>query len=453
MPVYDGVGHIHIGTLISQVETAGTYHVWVDSVRGDDVANDGAQATPFASLDAVYAFAPLFLLGSARMQVHLVGDATGVRVYRCNTVWLGGFGPYVAAYAYVAPPMNRVVPTTGLATAALDVTPATEAGHKTTFHFATAAPGWTVHDFQGYGFVRVMRGMALVGRWPISDNTATTIVIDRKDVAAHILASDTVEIVRPAVAICGTDDVNNFASFTIAGSGGLPPAGTGQFLPPLTGHCFTDIELGAPAVGPNLVALNVEGLTFDGCLFTADALFRGGSVGFIDCKGSNAGGSGYNSVFNIAGGTAIALASGVVPLVAAPMGLVLIGQNLVVGEQPGSRCGQFYAPYNVSVYNAPDTTIGAIDVLGTGSFFFVNDDVAVQGTGNTYAAIRCGLGGRAHVSGGAFLTITGTGNPLLVGAQPAVAYGVGAGQFQEVAGFNGNLLDPLGMSLITTQHF
>ena len=279
----------------------------------------------------------------------------------------------------------------------------------------TAAPGWTVDDFQG-AFARITRGGSLViNETPVSKNDADHVFIDNDDVVPFLMAGDTLEIVIPGAKMDGPGP--DLGLFAIMGSG----SAFDGFLGTFGLHAFTRIELDSPLVG------NVGGLTFDRCLFAGiTALFRGGSQGFASCAST--------TVLNLDNPAQHASVD--------PSGIFIIptaGRTSLIVTAGGSftmRGGQASFGRNVSVWDRPfgngitleETAFLDLQAGGT---------LAVQGINGSGVGIFCAQNTTVIVEGGTLTTITGPIGDIQLDYGGAISYGTGAGEFEEAAGFDG----------------
>jgi hypothetical protein len=116
----------------------------------------------------------------------------------------------------------------------------------------------------------------------------------------------------------------------------------------------------------------------------------------------------------------------------------------VEGTNFGGGC--YVATANFSVYRCGSFQGHGLLVEGPCLFVAAGSgaattSAAVLGTGNSGAGIKCMFGGIARVNSNATeekTAITGGLGALMVTVGAAVAYGTGVGEFEEVAGYNGN---------------
>lgn len=413
-----------------------TVNVYVDIVNGDD-DNDGLSASkPIKTLLAVQRKFPLHMINESRTIVNLMNSTSSQVTYTVGTLHLGGGDEVlINSYVYRGPEMILITPTTGLPTAALDSTPAVVAnqagtgdgaGKRTRLDFTTASPGWTVDDLAGH-FVRVTRaGVRVFDELPITKNSANTLFVDCLGIVGVILATDTVEIVEPAVVIAG-----KASSFSVTGA-----RGAGGFL----GNTLAD-EMGAVferVSFQDMMSAGVYGLQFDRCRFGDGGGFSiimvGGSVNF-----RNTVAKGTSIQLHCASTTHPAGRSNDASLnPSVQLGLNVVGGTLLIGGSAATNprapaC--FVSSFPVAVYNSP---ANGIKVYGNGTAFMMDSNVSLTGDGNALAGIHCKQGAYVRVNGGALTSVTGTSGALQLTSGAVIGYGTGVGDFQEAAGWNGN---------------
>jgi hypothetical protein len=170
--------------------TPSNQQFWVDAANGND-SNDGlSSATAFKSLAGFYSVQPAVSTNGPKTIVNFMANGSLQQVYSADiSVFSLGGQAYLPAIRFRGPEMVLYVPTTGPATAALDVAPVTELSLnnargnsvpcRTQLNFVTAAPGWTVDDFAGRAHVRITRGgNRQYFELPVARNTANTLILD-----------------------------------------------------------------------------------------------------------------------------------------------------------------------------------------------------------------------------------------------------------------------------------
>jgi hypothetical protein len=438
-------------TFITFTDTAGTTNVYVDGVNGSD-DNDGL--TPITALETigeVYRKFPWQMMGEARLIVNLLNPNATQLVYEIDAIHIGGGNQaLIHTYVYRGPAMVLFTPVAGPSTAALDAVPcqrvdqvqaASGTGNRTSFDFTTAAPGWTVNDLAG-SFLRVTRGgVKVLWEIPITENTADRIFVDSLGIVGVVLNTDTVEIVQPGVKIQAPPAGSSFGILTIINrSAALGANGATPY------SVFERIEFGT------LWARGIADLTFDRCKLSRDAVFgfiniiQGFSIGFANSvvQGGillcgNAAGDSVRRADAV--GNPINTTGALTDLQGAPrVGEVFSGiqighpRSLFVPRQSGVYVAQ--AP--LSSYRATGSGAAGIFVSGPGSMLLMATGVSLNGRGNANSGLRCYFNGVARINGGVLSTLTGTSGSLRLSTGAIVAYGTGAGQFEEAAGFNGN---------------
>lgn len=410
--------------------------IYVDSTNGNN-DNDGlTPATALETINAVYTKFPLWAFGGAKVTVNLAGGpGNTVAEYPARTLISNGGSGAENTYGYRGPAMVPATILTGPTQVVGGLT-ATTVGRRTRVD-ASPNPGWTASDLRGK-FMRVVRaGAKVFFEIPISENDSDSVFVDTTGVSGVLAAGDTLEIVSPGARI--VSDVPTLEVFILGQSGYLPcPAFWGE--PPSS--TFERIH-----ISDFPTAMNVGGLVFDRCVIDNTPFWKGGSIGHV------------NVVYTL--GVKLACMSTEFAVNSRPddvadpinqsVSIEVMSQNLfIVGNPDGAA--QYWAHRNIGVYTASFAQRGAIHVVGPGSFFYAGDGqlepaaVALLGSGNSGPFIWCIYGAQARIgttAGGNPLTVgTGTGNPLRVGpsnaSNPAIAYGTGAGAFEQAVGWNGN---------------
>lgn len=428
-----------------------TIDVYVDGVNGSDLNGGLSSSDALATIPAIYQKFPWQLMEDTKILVHLLNPNATQLTYTAKTLRLiGGNDALACTFAFRGPEMVRAVPATGPSTAALDAASfvvrvdqtgaSSGSGNRTKFNFTTAAPGWTVNDLAGC-FLRIKRGSQLVlNEIPICENTSNSITVDVLGIVGVVLSSDTVEICHPAVKIAGpAQDVGGTDChlLNIVGQGESSLHGPGSNYSTFERIAFATVT----AQGQGCI-------TFDRCLFDHDndflsrfADFCPGFVNTASRSGLGLHGTQSGAAY-IRDADTIDTGVHVTDLQIAPRpGEACYG--LAIGSQGVETFPQgpttYVAIAPLSVYRANNGYPG-IYVSGPGSFFQMTDSVALNGAGNAEVGLHCTWGAIARINGGALSTITGTGGSLKVATGSAVAYGTGANQFEQAAGWNGNLI-------------
>jgi hypothetical protein len=281
---------------------------------------------------------------------------------------------------------------------------------------------------------------------PIVENGADYFIVDSLNIVGKLLNTDVVEIVEPAVQIKGTVGGNNFEFLAIVGSASSMPQdpGVGD-----TGACtFERIGFGSYYVD------GAEGLLFDRCLVGGPyaCIHLNGSYNFINCL--------YNTSLNLIGksstwkysrpdGPSDPIYQAGFGSVEATTGIQVVirdvfNEGLVIGgsSYDGPRGSGFYVSptkYACSVYNS---AYDGVRVDACSEFVVPKDGSTLNGSGNgtgvASPGVRARHGSIARVPKGTACTITGTLGDLRVEQGAAISYGSGVGQFEEVAGWDGN---------------
>ena len=382
--------------------------VYVDAVDGND-NNDGSFTYPLQSIDQVYRAVASAAVANTEIVVHLAGPKTGGTPVDYPVYQL-----IFSGHAFRGPEMLLAPVST--ATAALDATPATAQTNRTRLNFTTAAPAWTSNELRGY-FVRIKRDGALqFPELPIAGNDADRIYVNTASLAADVLSTDTVEIVRPGANIVGINQSYGFPLLLLAGQHGLGSLsscalerlGIGDFV---STSVDTAIEIDRCKLDCPYVAIPIGRFSFVNTVCSGSMIVDG----WVD-------NSQAVSRQNYASGKFV--------------DLLVYGGKLQIGEDAIS--GYFKSNYDVSVY---DSSQDGILCYGPASYFVANQPGStIQGTGNSGVGISAKRGGRVSVlSDASKVTITGSGGDLSVGNGAPVSYGTGVGEFREALGWNGNL--------------
>lgn len=431
---------------MSFLDDGSTLDIYLDPVNGSDSNTGISVGSPLLTLQEVYRRFPWQMFNNSRALINLLNATSTPVTCTVDQIFLGnGNRAFDATYAFRAPAMVPYTPATGPSTAALDATPCTRVdqtqaasgtGNRTSFNFTTAAPGWTVNDLAG-SFIRVVRGgtTLVLYELPITENTATAVYVDSINVVGVVLSTDVATIVRPAV---------RFEAPLVGGFRFLNITGRGQSEASQGISNYATFE--RVGFGANLY-VSIQGLvTYDRVQLENSAQaheFLAGFHGFANCASQGG--------IRFFGATSSAVrrpetgqvnTTAITDMMIAPR----TGQTCAGLELGGPRASA--QPRNASVYthSAPLSVYRAsgsshgILVNGNNAFFGSFGSVALGGRGSAGLGLKCGQGGRARIAGGTLTTITGTGGDLAVATGAAVTYGVAAGNFQEVAGWNGNLI-------------
>lgn len=418
--------------------------VYVDQVNGDD-GRSGLLPTgttingPLRTHSAVYKKYPQHWFGPlVRLEIRTAGAGGFVAPTAPLTYTEGylrvGSEATQNNYTYRAAPKCPFVPATGPATAALDVVPLvvvdvanvpTAGGGRARLDFTAAAPGWTVNDFGNRNaFLRVTRaGVRLFDEIPIAENGADFLIVDDPLTAAAIVATDVVTIVRSSVIINGPS-ANDFFSTVIVGGGSAIAQANSAFAAN-QGATFDGYEFGL------LWSRGVQGLWFHGCMFPSFTRIEAGSVNFTNIKALSV------QFFVLCSGDGDPLPKGPTALDPTFPAIRICGmwKTLNVGGS-GISAGAFTAFRSVAAYRAAN----GINVAG--GTFFTTVSTFLLGSGHTNVGLRVIQGAQARIGGGLASQIVGAAGNLKCDTSatfPPVNFGVAAGQFQEVAGYNGNL--------------
>ena len=446
---------------------SGLLDVYVDGALGDD-GNDGlSESTALATIQEVYRKFPLHYYNGASIRVNLAGvggfgaDATTWQSYIIDDVYCyGGNGMWRTTYQYVGPEMVPAWLTTGPTIATADAVPCVaiaggspKAGGTLAarFDFTGAAPGWTDDDMNGY-FLRVTRaGEKVCWELPISTNTADTIIVLMPVAGLGFLDTDTYEIVVPGAMIWSDNPAQDYC-VGIHGEGGQQPFMNEQADARGLLSNFCRIALSSSAgYGWQGSQLHGNNLGFDRCRLPY-CFANNASGWFVLCT----------SDFMELDGWKTAGSYGTWPTETSPTDPPEANRDYLVdlaivyeGALSLAWDGGYVASHYLIHHGLSFYTWGGYEValwVGTASTIDVDWTVRnsaykgfVQGysaTGNG-PAIRCGRNGAAFLKsnvarpGMTSMYNMAGGLPLKVDQHAGIDYGNGAGEWEEVAGFNG----------------
>jgi len=301
---------------------------------------------------------------------------------------------------------------------------ANPAAYRTEILCVVAAPGWTAHDMAPNNkalFRRLTRaGTKRIYEIPIADNTVNSIIVDTLNIVGNILQTDTLEIVQAGARIEGVTDVGGGITVVmIRGDSGVPGTLVAAPTAASQGCTFERLDLLLPFVQ------RATTVSFDRCRFLGGInLFESFDVALVNCTSSNK---------LDATRTRILSASGSRPDSAADPAVTTAGVMLMSKDVQLHSGSDLRAKGPVSAYGAAAAAIIVDDYS-----VFVQDTAYLGGDSAATTGISATKGGRVQVLGGGQTTVTGAGGDLDVGGV-IVAYGTGVGQFEEAAGYNGNL--------------
>lgn len=422
---------------------------YIDAVNGNDANSGLSTAAPLRTIAGFYQAFPFLYGNGARITANLAGGGgfgasatsqinyTGVQM-----IWVGGLDPHPAV-CFRGPYMVPITPATGTSAPTLTATPTqivdqtnavNAAGQRTKFNFVAA--GWTVNDLRDkLAWIRVRRGGNMVlFELPITDNDASACYVDAAPIAVGtVLQTDTVEIVTVGAMIVRDTVAENFDYMRISGFGSYQSfAGFGVTT---TGHTFERIGFSG-----NVIVQNVPGVGFDRCGFDGPLLeIHGGSnTAMFGCKSrgevdwNTHGGNFYS------GRPDSATSPDPGNLYTQSHLVIVNGGRLYIGGVEGGSGGTWRTQYNLCVTGS--TAVDAIHVEGSTAFLNAGTIAAatITGRNNNSYGLNPRYGGQILVQGGQKSTITAGTNDMRVAKTAGINWGTGVGQFQEVAGFNGN---------------
>ncbi len=420
-------------------------NVYLDGINGLD-SNDGLAPVnapggvgPLQTYGAYYNKFPRTITGGAKVLLSIAGDGgfsspTAPLTYTDFTFILPGPGTmFRNGFAIRAAPKCPAAPATGTTApvvASLEeinqlnaLAPGT--GYRTRFN--CTAPGWTANDLRNQRiFVRVQRaGVNVIPETPVAENDANSFTIDIP-CAVEVLPTDTTTLVRCSVQFTGP--ISELTAFMITGGGSeevwSDEAMTGN------GNTIQGVEfVGAP----NFVNF-IGGV--DGCASSGINIhFVGCQMTMMQCAWGLT--AFYHTVVNRFQGNP-GWVSAVNPIYQTSpyrMTFQAVG-TMSVGDQFGAPawvgCHDCLSHYNGS----------SLRVYGPGSLLSMlgSSSARLMGSGSTGSGLWARYGGKIIVQVYPRTQIVGALGALRVGAFPTIVnYGTGVGQFEEVAGYNGNL--------------
>lgn len=435
-----GVGILHL----SGVDvTAGAMNIYIDSTNGDNNNSGLRSDDALQSIPGFYQKFCYLISNSIQFIINLAAGTGGTQAtYLTPFVHLGNTYPFTYTMTFRGPDMVTVTPATGSSTATVSARTAVSS-NRTRIDFS-GTPGWTNNNLAAK-FARFTRaGAAVCPEMPITENDTDSIFID-EDVSAIINVSDVVTIVQPGAIIQGrVADLNtiNVVGYSTFADWNSNP----------TAHSFERVQLTSTFANASA--------SYDRCKFVTAFFAQQGIHNFVNCAAT------CQMIFQGARTDTSAISCRRNTTFISPTGgltmLAIEGAELFVGLS-GIPSG-FIPTRNLSINRAATGgSTGAIHVGPNSTFNIpVGQEVAVQGSGNAYVGIHA-RGGTVRLPSPntftGFITITGVSGDLSVDST-VVNYGTGAGQFEQVVGFNGNVhriggstaAIPLGrFGLITTQ--
>jgi hypothetical protein len=436
---------------------------YIDGVNGNDANAGTNKSIPLRTLAGFFTKYGKGLSDGSTVRVWLAGTGssdpwatpTAEQVHSVDNLYLGGNAALYQAIVFRGAKMIRATLATGAAFGvALDaVTPArlidelgapAAGGHRIEYLFTVAAPGWTVNDMgprlQGL-FLRITRGG--VKRWPlipIADNTAASIILDVENVQAaamlaDLLATDTIEIVRPSAVLQGATVVaaTRFVNVTGSGASFAPNVPATPLVTGDQGHALEQLEL------RNLIA-SVDGLSLDRCRMTGaqPAYFRG-SAQFINCTGAGLIVD-YQGTAQGGGGAPTSRPDSATDPTPANAGCAveLMARRLTIGE--AGRAGSYLQRAPLSCYGSAST---GIEVNERGSTFRQQIDTYLGGDANTTAGILASAGAFVRLPAGSGagthrVIVGGAGLGPQIAGHAGLAWGAAGGAFEDAMTWNGN---------------
>jgi len=443
----------------------------------------GTKLSPMSSPDDVLAVFPVFSFGSGRTKVHYADSLGrwdddlnydglgGQATYTASALWVWSNESQRTAYMHRGPQMVRATVAGGnnfidAANVKTLSTPAVSAKTRVTLG---TSPGWTVNDLQRKfaRFVNTVSGKLVIWEMPITTNTANSFDMDNTSINAGLtadLANMTIEIVVPGAIIAA-------------------PVGGQITLKGLDCSLHSSI-LAEEGCALERLAFNSStqvmdsGCAVDRCTFNASGRFVGFNWGFVNCI------FGARQAF-LAGATGqgVAIArpdsttSPEVQTTTSCVEIISYGAVFLGGSASTAGKGSpfaYKAMRNFSIYNANSSVIVAFanSIWQTDNVHtYTTSVIAIQGSGNTAqtgfqtndngmiffdspATFPNEISITPSISGWAFVT------PELAATPNGIAAGVGVGNFEEVAGYNGfythrqsgTATAPLGGSGIVATH-
>lgn len=417
-----------------------TKTVYLDGVNGND-ANDGlASTTALATYAAVIQKFPQVLVNGANVLLNVAGvggftSPTAPLSYEVSTLYIPGPGTmFRNSFVIRAAPKCPAAPTTGTTSPTvvsleeIDQLNALAPGTGYRTRFNCAAGGWVANDLRTQRiFVRVRRaGIDVIPETPVSENTVDSFTIDIP-CATEVLITDTVTLVRCSVQFTGP--AIDLATLMITG-GGSAEVWSDVARAPGNGNTIQGVEfVGAPnfvnfvgalsgcaSSGINIHFVNCQ-ITMLQCAWGLTA-FYGSAInrfqGYLD-RASDTNPIYQTSVYRVS---------------FQAVGTMSVGDQFGAPAWIGCHdCISHYAGSSLRVYGPGSL----LSMLGSNS-------ARLMGSGATGSGVWARYGGKIIVQPFPRTQIVGATGALRVGASATVvAYGTGVGQFEEVAGYAGNL--------------
>lgn len=450
-----------IGTGL-RLDNAGSFSVnnaYIDAANGND-NNDGlTPATALRTFAGLYRRFPWEYAEGSSLVVNLAGvggfgaAATATLDYLTHSIYFGcgtnhpsifiqgpSFVPGVLATGSNTPTL-AVVPTVRVNEAgAPDVN-----GQRTRFDFVAA--GWTVDDLGAKPvFLEIRRaGQLVLWQLPIERNDASALYINVPIAPGTVLSTDTVRIVQPGANIIGQNDVPDGRNVYIYGHAGQFP-----FIS-YAGGGFRQVSFGFGVTGQVITFAQVQGMCLDRVAFrNTNTYFIGGSSDQLLTKYcANTPGLVTIEWSTFCGGQDL-FPRNIGPTTDYPIADTIFNSITAFNSNGFNIGSELFGPGRLVLRRAMSvagTNFFPSITVNSGSLFRQLDPSApVTGTSAVggQAGIKCVNGGQAIIigdSGGVrYTSITSGGGDLKVGndATPIINYGAAAGQFQDVASWNGN---------------
>ncbi len=466
------------GAVVDVLDVPGQHlDVYVDGLNGRDTNSGTSPTAALQTLPAVRRRFPKYMTNNASLTVHLAGvggfgaSATSRLEYVAADLWVGGGGEAPQqSYNFRGPQMVTAKTLTGapldgqMMGIALAAIPAITCRNDTTPDalgcrnriVPAVSPGWTPNQLRGK-FARLMRGANMVSfEAPITENDANVFYLDSQYlfVSIPLLATDTLDIVEPAVNLRGPSTVANIylEEMYIHGEGAGSADGATFWPPPVIwrGATFERIAFQGSGVGiGGIPTFRVPGLTLDRCQFDIGFTIKYGSTcAYANCVVQGRG-LGYAS--HHGGGTQGFYTEMRPDSLTSPVDPDAGKYDLVVCNEAFSVSGQLVIEMGVSAYGSP-VPYGAVDVEGPGAFLYIQHS-CLLGKENAGYGLSVSMGAEASVSGQAGVPANTRGRTEIAGSAANKAlvitqddgvaivscgYGDGVGEFGELAGYNGN---------------
>lgn len=241
--------------------------VWIDGTNGDDFTGSGTEENPFKTIDGAYLGVGFGNAGAGLLEFRFkAGVAEANLKYKTRLLCSDGGGALIANTRFVGPEMKVVQADLAI----LDYDAAGDGGGVLELDVEADLDDPDGLALAGH-FIRIKRGGSkLYFELPALECQGAYVKIPVSDL--DLAEGDVVDIVKPAVTICGYDEGGGYALIRVTGE---------SCAIPVFGHGFARLAF------DGLLVL-ARGVSFDRCVInTSEELlvqvFEGASTGFANC--------------------------------------------------------------------------------------------------------------------------------------------------------------------------